>query len=59
MTQPDARDRDAVDDPQTEVESPSSHGKFSLNEDWWATIVGTVLVALCLAGIMPNFGGWF
>ncbi|SJM51202.1 hypothetical protein [Gulosibacter sp. 10] len=51
--------QDYVDIPPTEVEAPDSHGKFSLNEDWWATIVGTALVLLCLGGIIPNIGGWF
>lgn len=59
MSHSDARDREFVDIPPTEVEAPDSHGKFSLNEDWWATIVGTGLMFLCLAGIMPNIGGWF
>ena len=59
MSQSDARDRDYVDIPPHEVEAPDSNGKFSLSEDWWATIVGTALMLLCLAGTIPNIGGWF
>ncbi|WP_394281253.1 hypothetical protein [Corynebacterium sp.] len=38
---------------------PDSHGKFSLSEDWTATIAGLVLLIACLAGIVPNIGEWF
>lgn len=57
MSQRDSQDY--VDIPPTEVEAPNTHGKFSLGEDWWATIAGITLVVLCLVGVVPNIGGWF
>lgn len=41
-----------------EPDAPDAHGKFSLGEDWTATIAGLVLLALCLAQVVPNIGGW-
>lgn len=32
--------------------SPDDHGKFSLNEDWTATIVGLVILTVCLFGFI-------
>ncbi|WP_281258665.1 hypothetical protein [Brevibacterium ihuae] len=32
--------------------APDDHGRFSLNEDWTATIIGLVLLAACLLGII-------
>ena len=43
---------------QGTVEAPDSGGKFSLSEDWIATITGLVILALCLVGIIPDFGEW-
>jgi hypothetical protein len=31
-------------------ESPDDHKRFSLNEDWIATIVGLVIFGLCMVG---------
>lgn len=32
--------------------SPDDHRKFSLGEDWAATIIGLILFAFCLGGII-------
>lgn len=32
--------------------APDDHGKFSLNEDWTATIIGLVLLGACLLGLV-------
>lgn len=32
--------------------SPDDHRKFSLGEDWAATIVGLVIFTLCLVGAL-------
>lgn len=34
-------------------ESPDDHRRFSLSEDWAATVVGLLLLALCLLGVLP------
>lgn len=41
--------------PVSEKESidPRESGKFSISEDWAATILGLVLLALALTGIIP------
>lgn len=36
-----------------EEELPTDHGKFSLSEDWLATVVGLLLLALVLLGAIP------
>jgi hypothetical protein len=36
-----------------EEDLPTDHGKFSINEDWLATVVGLVLLALVLTGVVP------
>lgn len=33
-------------------ESPDDHKRFSLNEDWAATLVGLLLFAACMAGLL-------
>ncbi|MEX3515906.1 hypothetical protein VVR26_00365 [Corynebacterium camporealensis] len=35
-----------VPPPGVEQESPDAHGKFSLNEDWLATIAGLICLSL-------------
>lgn len=35
---------------RSQAESPDDHQRFSLSEDWAATFVGLVLLALCLLG---------
>lgn len=35
-------------------DAPDGHGKFSLNEDWAATVVGLLLVAAALLGLLPE-----
>lgn len=37
-----------------EEEAPNDHGKFSINEDWLATVVGLVLMTLILTGVIPT-----
>lgn len=37
---------------QSRPESPDDHKRFSLSEDWAATVVGIILLALCLAGLI-------
>lgn len=32
---------------------PTDHGKFSISEDWLATVVGLLLMALVLIGAIP------
>ncbi len=32
--------------------SPDDYGKFSLNEDWTATIIGLLLLGACLLGLI-------
>ena len=32
--------------------APDDHGRFSLNEDWTATIIGLVLLGACLLGLV-------
>nr|NLD39851.1 hypothetical protein [Actinomycetales bacterium] len=32
---------------------PRESGKFSISEDWAATIIGLALLAVCLTGIIP------
>lgn len=51
--------REYIDVPDTPVEAPNAHGKFSLNEDWAAAGFGLLLLAGCLAGVIPNIKGWF
>lgn len=48
-----------IPQPAAEQEQPDAHGKFSLSEDWLATIAGLALLILCFAGIVPNIGEWF
>lgn len=48
-----------VDVPPTDVEAPNAHGKFSLNEDWAATVVGLVILGLCLFQVIPDIKGLF
>lgn len=38
---------------QDEPHAPTSSGKFSISEDWLATGVGLILLALALAGVIP------
>lgn len=52
-------DRKYVDVPDVPVEAPDTHGKFSLSEDWAAAGFGLLLLAGCLAGVIPNIGDWF
>ncbi|HEX7352768.1 hypothetical protein [Brachybacterium sp.] len=33
-------------------ESPDDHQRFSLNEDWAATLVGLVIFAACMLGLL-------
>ncbi len=33
--------------------APDGAGKFSVNEDWLAVVVGLVLLALALTGLIP------
>lgn len=33
-------------------ESPDDHRRFSLSEDWAATVIGLVLFALCVSGLI-------
>ncbi|UYG16875.1 hypothetical protein BRM3_00055 [Brachybacterium huguangmaarense] len=33
-------------------ESPDDHRRFSLSEDWAATVLGLVLLVLCLLGLL-------
>ncbi|WP_136313708.1 hypothetical protein [Actinomyces procaprae] len=47
-----------VDAPPTTVLPPDGDGKFSLSEDWVATITGLALLGLALLGIIPNISGW-
>ncbi|MBW3070112.1 hypothetical protein GZ998_11450 [Actinomyces sp. 594] len=49
---------DHVDVPPTEVIPPDGDGKFSLSEDWLATITGLALLGLALLGIIPDISGW-
>ena len=37
----------------SEEDLPTDHGKFSISEDWLATVVGVVLLVLALVGIIP------
>ncbi|WP_019160086.1 hypothetical protein [Brevibacterium senegalense] len=32
--------------------APDDHRKFSLGEDWTATIVGLILFGLCMGGVV-------
>lgn len=48
-----------IDVPPTDVEAPNAHGKFSLNEDWAATVVGLVILGLCLFQVIPDIKGLF
>lgn len=32
--------------------APDDHGKFSLSEDWTATIIGLLLLGACLLGLI-------
>ena len=34
--------------------APNADGKFSISEDWLAVIVGLVLLALALTGLIPQ-----
>ncbi|WP_103061475.1 hypothetical protein [Actinomyces qiguomingii] len=47
-----------VDVPPTTVIPPDGDGKFSLSEDWLATITGLALLGLALLGIIPDISGW-
>lgn len=33
-------------------ESPDDHKRFSLNEDWAATLMGLLLLAACMVGLI-------
>lgn len=35
-----------------DANAPDDHGKFSLSEDWIATIIGLVLLGACLLGFI-------
>ncbi len=43
-------DHQPVDPPS----EPEAQGRFSINEDWAATIFGLVLLALALAGVITG-----
>jgi hypothetical protein len=58
MSQPHDRG-DYVDIPATDVQAPDTHGKFSLNEDWAATVIGLVILGLCLLQVIPDIKGIF
>ncbi|MDO4901782.1 hypothetical protein [Actinomyces sp.] len=47
-----------VDVPPTTVIPPDGDGKFSLSEDWVATITGLAMLGLALLGIIPNISEW-
>ncbi|CED91881.1 MAG: hypothetical protein E7Z95_05655 [Actinomyces succiniciruminis] len=47
-----------VDVPPTTVIPPDGDGKFSLSEDWVATITGLGLLVLALLGVIPSISGW-
>ncbi len=52
----------SYDVPERDVpqeEQPDSHGRFSLSEDWLATIAGLGILGLALLGLVPNIGEWF
>lgn len=36
-----------------ETEVPTTAGKFSISEDWLATVVGVGLLVLCVTGLIP------
>lgn len=38
----------------SDEDAPDQHGKFSINEDWLATVIGLVLLALVLLGVIPD-----
>ena len=38
---------------ERQSQDPREGGKFSINEDWAATILGLVLLTLALTGIIP------
>lgn len=38
---------------------PDAHGKFSLSEDWLATLAGLAILVLTLFGFVPDIGEWF
>lgn len=40
-------------------DQPDQHGKFSLSEDWLATIAGLAILTLALLGVVPDIGEWF
>lgn len=44
-----------TENPSVTVEEdlPTDHNKFSINEDWIATVVGLVLLVIALVGIIP------
>lgn len=50
-----SQDAERADPP----ENPDDHGKFSLSEDWTATIAGLVILVLALLGFVPDISGWF
>ncbi|NLT26233.1 MAG: hypothetical protein GXX90_06240 [Microbacteriaceae bacterium] len=54
MTEP----RDRAVEPPAATDAPDAHGKFSLSEDWTATLAGLALLGLCLAQVVPDIGGW-
>ena len=35
------------------VQPPNADGKFSISEDWLAVVVGLLLLALALTGLIP------
>lgn len=37
----------------SDEDSPNRDGKFSVNEDWLATVIGLVLLGLVLLGAIP------
>lgn len=40
-------------------EAVDARGKFSINEDWLATVVGLILLTLCLTGVItPEMVKW-
>lgn len=34
------------------ADTPDDHRRFSLSEDWLATVIGLVLLAVCLLGLI-------
>ncbi len=38
----------------TTADAPDQAGKFSINEDWLAVLVGLVILGLVLSGLIPQ-----